>query len=90
MNQENRLEVLQLIEETQWRGDAPLGGTASVIVEIGGVADNGQVEHQSIHLHKANDRVIDVLRNEGFRVDLEDGTAEVSVPTDEENTDEEE
>jgi hypothetical protein len=82
MLQDDRQRALSIIESEQRGNESPISGTASVVVEVGGTDDEGIVEKTTLYLHKAPDRVIEALRDEGYAVDLHGDGAKVSVPED--------
>lgn len=70
MTPEERLEVLERIEEIQH-------DTNAVTVQIGHVADNNQVKHNSIYVKDAPASVINTLRDEGYSVAVDERGARI-------------
>lgn len=82
MKATHRETALSLIEQEQ-NDDGnppghPSGGCASVTVEIGGVSDSGQVEHDTLYVRNAPAAILDALRDHGFTLSA-DGDGGVRV-----------
>jgi len=67
MDKLERANVLEVISDIQQN-------TSSVTVQIGGVADNNQVEHGSLYIQNAPPKIIDELSQMGYSLAVsEDG-----------------
>lgn len=77
MNSNERAKALKIIEDTQ-RNAGITGGTNSVTVEIGHVADNGQVKHDSLLLHNAPGKILSELQDNGYSLSVKDSGVKVT------------
>lgn len=63
LTNEKRIEALQIIERVQRK-------TSSIVVEIGGTTEKGQVEDDTLYLLEACAGVINALQAAGFTLDM--------------------